>query len=330
MTARFSWKATLPLAVAALLTACGGSGGSSSSGGSDDSAPPCTGSAAWCAPVGATVKGVTIFDGWEDLRVIPAPVNVKGGWTDSVAVTADGEHMLFGYSTFDFPKLNVGLHLTPPVVNFVKTGARRTGQTTDDFQIFQADLSNGKWGVTKQPAGNNSYSEASASYNEDRGLMVFSRFDATTHDATLWAAVYNGSSWEAPFPLPGYLDADGVYINAATSTHCPGEGGDDNGFIIGPSTLPVTLYWESHRGSVDGTTCGGGRHIYKSTYNGSSWTPVELVPGVGEGVDDSQVSFSPDGMTAYWTSVRVYNSVLTYSLFTGDWDGGTYANIRPL
>ena len=57
----------------------------------------------WNAPVGAPIEGVTLSDGWTDLREVPAPVNMSGASTDSVAVSADGTHLFFGYGRWDFP-----------------------------------------------------------------------------------------------------------------------------------------------------------------------------------------------------------------------------------
>lgn len=56
----------------------------------------------WNAPVGAPIQGATLLEGWQDLREVPAPVNVTGGWTDSAMVTADGQRLYFGYTRYDF------------------------------------------------------------------------------------------------------------------------------------------------------------------------------------------------------------------------------------
>ncbi len=46
-------------------------------------------------PLGDLVQGVTALDGWEPLRVLPAPVNIDGGWTDSVTVNSKGNRVYF-------------------------------------------------------------------------------------------------------------------------------------------------------------------------------------------------------------------------------------------
>lgn len=319
-----------------LLAACGSSGSSSSGSSSGSSMGSCTGSLAWCAPVGKLVQGATLSDGWKDLRYVPAPVNVSGGWTDSVAVTPDGRHLYFGYSRYDFALFNISVRDTPSSLVFDVTGPARLGVTADVFKIFRADLAGAGWTLAYPDVNDPdpAVSEASASVNEAQDLMVYSEF-AANGDATLYAATLSGGSWSSLGALSSYGDPSGIYINDAAN--CPGESGDDNGFIIGNYSSQVTLYWESHRGSVDGTTCGGKRHIYQSTFTNATgtWSTIQIVPGLADLADpnfgesdDSQVSFSPDGATAYWTSIRTYSGTPTYGIFTADWDGSAYTNVR--
>lgn len=56
---------------------------------------------AWDSPVGDAVQGATLFEGWTDLRVLDAPVNVTGGWTDSVFVANNGMSLYFAYTRFE-------------------------------------------------------------------------------------------------------------------------------------------------------------------------------------------------------------------------------------
>ena len=43
----------------------------------------------WTAPLGSALSGVTLSDGWTDLRALPAPMAIAGGWTDSLFATPD-------------------------------------------------------------------------------------------------------------------------------------------------------------------------------------------------------------------------------------------------
>ena len=64
----------------------------------DRAMPDAPGPVAWNAPVGDPIDGLTLFDGWEDPRVVPAPVNVMGGWTDSVDSGCDPDTHVMGAS----------------------------------------------------------------------------------------------------------------------------------------------------------------------------------------------------------------------------------------
>ena len=78
----------------------------------------------WNAPVGALVEGVTLSD----------------GWTDSVAVSADGKRFYFGYGRWDFPEF-----YNSDSTVFNPTGPARPGMTGDHFKMFTADLSAGSY-----------------------------------------------------------------------------------------------------------------------------------------------------------------------------------------
>ena len=83
----------------------------------------------WDAPVGAVVQGATLFEGWSDLRVLDAPVNVSGGWTDSVFVGNNGMSLYFAYTRFE----------TSVVMDsgtYVVTGPTRNNMTGNYFKNF--------------------------------------------------------------------------------------------------------------------------------------------------------------------------------------------------
>src|SRR5262249_49655408 len=155
---------------------------------------------------------------------------------------------------------------------------------------------------------------------------------------TLYFSELSSGSWTTAAPLPSY-SATPALGEVGINSGCSG-GGDDNGFVVGDLSGNVTLYWESHRGADDGSACGGARHLYQSTFEPltNSWTDIQAVPGINatpdlavdSPPDDSQISLTPDKATAYWTSVRSYNSALTYGIFTATWDAvnSTYANVH--
>ncbi len=252
----------------------------------------------WNPPLDVPAVGVSTFDGWETPRLLPPPVNMDGGWTDSVMITADARRLLFAYSTFDF-----GIVATTGT--FVTTAPRRPSMTVDDFRIFQADLAPDRWDVSYHPVNSNdpNLSEASASLNAAQDLLVFSRW---AHDAGFTADLFFSSrtstGWSTPTPL-------------AINTAC----NDDNAFVVGSLATGLTLYFESDRADDAGTTCGSKKHLFVTKYSGGTFGPVTRAPGLN-GADandeDFQPFVSPDERTAYWTAIRT--SPPFYGIFTAD------------
>ena len=303
--------------VARLLVACGdgatelaGGGGADASGDdvalADSSASPAGDGAVegggatadpWNPPLGAAVVGVTTHDGWETPRRLPAPVNVDGGWVDSVMITADARRLLFGYATYDFEAIAAG--------RFEISGARRPGQTADGFRIFQADLLPGRWEVTPHPINSADPKnwEASATLNAAQDLLVFSRWvEGTAFKADLFFASKTPGGWTAPAPVPG--------VNTACN--------DDNAFVVGSLASGGTLFFESDRVDLAGVTCGSKKHLFQATFapdgGVSAVTRVPGLNGAGPDDEDSQPYVSPDGTTAYWTAVRL--SPPFYGIYT--------------
>jgi len=90
------------------------------------------------------------------------PLNVTGGWTDSVAVISDVCHLWFGYSRYDFGRLFAAINATPPTVVFDPAGPARPGVTGDRFQLFHADLTPAGWTETYLPQGRSAASGVGA------------------------------------------------------------------------------------------------------------------------------------------------------------------------
>lgn len=266
----------------------------------------------WNAPQGAPVLGGLLHDGWRDLREAPPPVNVSGGWTDSVFVTRNGRRLLYGYSRYDFWAFYLSVS-TPTVagVQFVPSGPFRPGMTGDAFKIFQADLRPDGWRQTFHPINSDpDLSEASAAVNTAEDLMVFSRFPTGLPRAVYYSSKTT-AGWSTPAPVPG--------INSACD--------DDNGFVIGDLQRGTTFYFESTRVDPAASACGAQHRLFRAHFPpGAPHTGVSLVPGLAGG-DDSQPFISPDQKQIYWTSVRDGQ----YGVFTADLQpNGDYGDIRPV
>jgi hypothetical protein len=301
-------KSLVLLATTFAIVACGGSGGDST---------PTASNSAWDAPCGNPVQGATLADGWTDLCEVPAPVLVNGGWTDSAAITSSGLSLYFGYTTIDFGRfLDSNGSVASP------SGPRRAGMTGDAFKMFRADLSRSGWTINFLPFnGSPTVHEASASPNAAEDTIVFSRFD-NSGVATLHYSVLSGGSWATPVAFP---------TSPAINTPDP-SCTNDNGFIVGSFSAGFTLYFESSRDDLAGTSCraDGKRRLYFATYNSvSGYSPPQEVPGLDGNLtneDDTQISVSLDKTQVYFT--RVTDTV--YGVFTATWNGSAYANVRQI
>ncbi len=123
---------------------CGRGGDSSNGNGQADARAVVTEVDAFNPPSGDLVQGVTALEGWEPLRLLPAPVNIDGGWTDSVTVNSKGNCVYFAYSKVDFSK-----RYYSQVTEF--SGPLRTGMVGDEFRIFYAELTASGWTVKYHP-----------------------------------------------------------------------------------------------------------------------------------------------------------------------------------
>lgn len=266
----------------------------------------------WNAPLGPALAGVHLHDGWRDLREVPAPVNVEGGWTDSVMVTRNGRRLYFGYTRYDFWQFYFSI--TSPTaagVQFVPNGPFRPGMTSDAFKIFQADLRPEGWRETFHPINTApDLSEASAAVNTAEDILVFSRFP-TGHPRALYHSSKTVTGWSLPAEVPG--------VNSACD--------DDNGFPIGDLQRGTTFYFESTRVDTAASACGSQHRLFRAYFPpGAPHTGIELVPGLAGG-DDTQIFVSPDQKEIYFTSVRNGQ----YGVFTATLQpGGDYGDIRPV
>lgn len=268
----------------------------------------------WNASVAEIVNGVTYYDGWQDLRVLPAPVNISGGWTDSVHIASHGKSAYFTYSKQDaWTFMNSG-----GTQHLYNGPSRDPLMTVNDFRIFRADMTPTGWKVVYHGVNSNdaNYPEASPSTNVAEDFMIFTRWSFTPpSDGNLYYSKKENGVWSAAQIIPG--------INTACE--------DDNGFVVGDLNTGIHIFFESMRLNDAGTSCGGKKHIYYSYFdpaNGGSLTPVVKVAGLN-GTDandeDQQFYVSPDLSKAYWTAVRSN----LFGIVTADRQpDGSYANMQ--
>lgn len=275
---------------------------------------------AWDTPVGDLVQGATLFEGWTDLRVLDAPVNVTGGWTDSVFVANNGMSLYFAYTRFD----------TAAVMDsgtFVVTGPPRNNMTGDYFKNFKADLTSNGWVVNMLPPQFNTdpnAHESSLSANAAENLIVWVKWDSVPLKANMYFSTKNtDGTWAAGTLIPA----------PAQSPNCS----NDNPFVVGSVATGFDLYFESDRIDLACTAGNGKRHIYHSYFDPVSQTfsPVDKVAGLNgtEALDeDMQVHITSDKKQAFWTATR-YTSVgvgVDYGIYTADLVGTAYMNPRPI
>jgi hypothetical protein len=269
---------------------------------------------AWNAPVGELVPGVTLSEGWEDLRFLPDPINLEGGWTDSAHISASGKSLYFSYSRFDFFRFFASGGTVKEI-----TGPVRVGMAGNEFKIFRADLdSSGRWNVNYHPVNSADINvvESSQSLNQSEDLMVFTRWISTpTFDGDIYYSIKNISgNWEAPIPLP---------INSGCV--------DDNAFIVGSLSTEVSIYFESYRADDAGTACGPQKRLFYSKYKNGSFSSVKLIEGlnadVTQGENDEQPFVTLGEQHLYWSRHRVGS----YGIYMADRTAeATYANMRPV
>ena len=296
-------RTQLPLVVtgmlmAAVLVGCGGVDSSTplGTGNSGSDQPPVVSVPdPWYAPLAEKLYGVTFVDGWAGLHAIPPPVQIKGGWTDSLMADPSGQRLYFAYSRYDF----FDFYNSGGAVQTVSGPAE--GLSGDTFKIFQADLSDGGWGVSLSPVNSSDPTmvQASPAVNASGDLMVYSEFDPLSGRSSLYWSRRVSGHWTA-----------GQYL-AINSASC----NDDNAKIVGEIDATVDVYFESNRASVDGSgsSCNSTRALYQARFSNGGFGAVQAVPGIAvSGGDDSQPFITADEKRLYWTGVRSG----TYGIFT--------------
>ncbi len=273
---------------------------------------------AWNAPRGVPVLGVTLNEGWQDIRQLGEPVNVDGGWTDSAAIASSGKSLYFTYSRQDD-----WIFINSGGSTHVYNGPVRPGMTVNDFRIFRADLTKSGWNVVYHPVNSNdpNFAEASASTNVTEDLMVFTRWQVTPLVlGDIYYSSKQGNTWSASVPMP-------------TNSICE----DDNAFVVGSISAGADLYFESNRSDDAGTACGSQIRIYHSHYDpvAGIFSAVEKVTGLngpsGAANSDTQIFITQDLSKAYWTALRktLLGDVSLYGIVTADrQSNGSYTNMR--
>ncbi|MFT3697758.1 MAG: hypothetical protein QM831_31755 [Kofleriaceae bacterium] len=297
-------------AIATLLAGCGSSSNNplpDSATAPADAPIDAPNATPWTAPTGALLDGVTLADGWTDLRVASPALVIDGGWTDSLFATPDGKSLLIAYSQVDFSTFFISSGASAPL-----TGPMLAGTQPTTFKIFEADLGASDWAISAHPidAFVGTTTVASPATNESGDLMIFSEFDSSGHSQLFYSQKASGA-WSAPA--------------AAFTSAC----NDDNAKIVGELASSVTIYFESNRGSDDGTntTCGQ-RTLYTTTYSAATgmFSPVAKVPGIAiAGSDDTQPFLTHDGTTLIWSGVRG-----TYAVYSATKSGATFGNIHAI
>jgi len=271
---------------------------------------------AWNPPLGDSIPGgIILAEGWSTPKLVASPVNYtqNGGWSDSVTVSRDGKTIYFGYTPVDYFifETTQAMQTTGPV--------RTSDQTTNAFQIYQATITSTGFTLSKHPANVSASTwAASQGINLDQDLMAFTTFVfSPSYKTEIYLAQKSGNNWNQ-------LGALGSPVNG--SGHCE----DDNPFIIGNLTS-ATVYFESKRTDLAGTTCGNRTRIYYTEFSNGSYSNAALVPGIngtgnGQYDVDTQFAVLENKQTAFWTSIR--NN--TYAIHTADWSVNTFTNVRPI
>lgn len=271
---------------------------------------------AWNPPLGEVVQNLTLTEGWTDARLVAAPVNTagNGGWSDSVTVSRDGKRLYFAYTKSDY-------FIFESSLKFVSTGPDRTSDFSGiEMQIYQADLGPSGWLVRYHPINvPPPVFTGSPGLNSAEDLMVYNTYQITpSYRTTMRLAAKVNNAWTQRVPLPAPINSPAGCL-------------DDNGFLVGSLAGGATLYFESTRTVLNGTTCGKtkDRHLYFATYQAGAWSDVQAVPGVNSraaGDNDMQPFLLEDKSRIFWMANRPSQGKLGF--FTADWNGRTFENQR--
>jgi hypothetical protein len=214
-------------------------------------------------PMGATLQGLTLFDGWEDPRALAAPVD-SIGWEDCAYISASGARLYFGYTQFDYVALRGG--------SLVADGPLRPGEIRAGFEIYEATIEDGGWVVAPSSANSSdlTISEAAEGVDDSETTMAFIRYDSAPSAGDIYLTKKAVGGWGPAEKLPSPINSACVEDNAAISR----DG--------------TQLYFDSNRADDLGTTCKPTsgietRTIYVSTLGGGSWSAPVPVRGAPNG-----------------------------------------------
>ncbi len=259
----------------AVFIGCNGSGGGD---GAND--PP----VAPDPPVAGALQGLQLFEGWTDPRKLAGPINTAG-WEDSAFISYDGYMIYFGYAPLDYYEFTQGRQVVvgptgPP---------KRPDQHGNSFDIYEALIQSGSWLIENSSANSNDplIHEAAIGLNRNESKMAFVRFDP---EGDIYLSTRKpDNTWGTPELLPAPLNTACVEDNPHLS-----EDGQ-------------TLYFDSNRSDINGTTCideSGGleRSIYVSDFDGGTWSRPAGIQGIpNESAFAWQVFVRQEGLYIYWS-----------------------------
>lgn len=209
--------------------------------------------------LGASLTGITLFDGWTDPRALAGGVNTTG-WEDSAFIAPGGRRLYFGYTRLNFDAVLMG--------QGVIDGPHRTGEHGDAFDVYESDLigdlDTGGW-ITRVSTMNapTDIPEAAQAVDRMETTMVFARF---VGDADLYevARANRDAPWGTPLELPAPVNTPCIEDNP----HITADGG--------------FLFFDSDRADPTGTSCkpnGQPRDLWVATRVGNGWSAPGLVAG---------------------------------------------------
>ena len=266
----------------------------------------------WNVELGEVVYGLKLAEGWEQARLLPPPLNIEGGWTDSISAMSNGKEMLFAYSKIDFSKF----HYSHGQIREL-SGRDRPEQFGERFKIFQASFKNSEWKIFLHPANvlNPNLDLTSPSLNDNQDVIMFAMWGENGRsDSDLYFSKLIEGTWGRHDPLPFNSMCD-----------------DDNPFALGSFNSKISIYFESKRIDPDASSCGMKRRLYYAIYENNKFGPVMEIPevnGLSSGDDDSQPMLTPDDNRIFWTGIRENES---YGIYTAEKNSkGIFENVRPI
>jgi hypothetical protein len=193
--------------------------------------------------------------------------------------------LYFGYAPLDYYEFTQGRQ----VVAGPTGPPERPDQHGDSFDIYEALIQGGSWLIENSTANSNDplLHEAAIGLNRDESKMAFIRFDPEG-DIYLTRRL-PGGTWGPPELLAAPLNTPCVEDNP----HLSEDG--------------RTLYFDSNRSDVNGTTCideSGGleRSIYVSNFDGNTWSQPTAIQGIpNESAFAWQVFVKQEGQYIYWS-----------------------------